>query len=285
METLRLDHITGRLIIVDIAEHNRRAWNREVSKGNIWTRPVDAETVAKAKRDQWDVVLTPTRPVPRSWFGALKNSDLLCLACGGGQQGPIFAAAGAKVTVFDNSPSQLDQDRMVAARDQLQITTIQGDMRDLSAFADASFDIIFHPVSNVFVDNVNPVWQECFRVLRPGGTLLAGICNPLVYIFDLKAWDERHELVVKNKIPYADTEQLPPDELEKRIAAQETLEFGHTLEDQIGGQLQAGFVLTGFFEDTSGGDLLDPHLPTFIATRAVKPKPGQYGPASGSEVV
>jgi len=30
-----------------------------------------------------------------------------CLASGGGQQGPVLAAAGAHVTVFDNSPRQL----------------------------------------------------------------------------------------------------------------------------------------------------------------------------------
>ncbi len=41
-------------------------------------------------------------------------------------------------------------------------------MRDLSRFPDASFDIVFHPVSNIFIDDVRPVWKECHRVLRKG---------------------------------------------------------------------------------------------------------------------
>ncbi len=59
-------------------------------------------------------------------------------------------------------------------------------MRDLSAFADESFDLVFHPVSNLFVPEVRPVWNEAFRVLRRGGSLLAGFLNPAVYIFDLE---------------------------------------------------------------------------------------------------
>ena len=87
----------------------------------------------------------------------LAGADVLCLAAGGGQQGPILAAAGADVTVFDNSPRQLAQDRLVADRDGLAIRTIEGDMADLSAFADASFDLVVHPVSNVFAADVRPV--------------------------------------------------------------------------------------------------------------------------------
>ena len=109
---------------------------------------------------------------------------MLCLASGGGQQGPILAAAGANVTVFDNSPNQLAQDRLVADREGLTIETVLGDMADLSAFPDARFDLIFHPVSNVFAPDVRPVWKEAFRVLRPGGSLLAGFMNPVQYLFD-----------------------------------------------------------------------------------------------------
>ena len=95
------------------------------------------------------------------------------LGLGGGQQAPILAAAGACVTVFDASDLQLQQDRMVAQRDGLEMQMVQGDMRDLSVFADASFDLVFHPISNLYVPDIQPVWRECFRVLRSGGTLLS----------------------------------------------------------------------------------------------------------------
>ena len=135
---------------------------------------------------------------------------MLCLASGGGQQGPVLAAAGATVTVLDNSPRQLAQDRLVADRDGLELTTVLGDMRDLSAFADASFDLVFNPVSNVFCPDLAPVWRECYRVLRPGGELLAGFMNPDVFIFDADASENRDELVVRHALPYSDLTHLTP---------------------------------------------------------------------------
>src|SRR6185295_686017 len=103
---------------------------------------------------------------------------------GGGQQAPILAAAGAIVTTLDFSPKQLAQDRLVAERDGLTLTTVQGDMTDLSMFADESFDLDFHPVSNTYVPEIRPVWREAYRVLRCGGSLLAGFINPINFVFD-----------------------------------------------------------------------------------------------------
>src|SRR5512137_332335 len=163
---------------MDIRRYNRDAWDREVRKSNKWTVPVSADTIAKARRGDWQIVLTPTMPVPADWFPQLKGADILCLASGGGQQGPVLAAAGANVTVFDNSPRQLEQDRMVARREGLMLVTVEGDMRDLSVFADGCFDLVFHPVSNVFCPDIRPVWREAFRVLRAGRILLAGFGNP-----------------------------------------------------------------------------------------------------------
>ena len=161
-----------------IVEYNRTAWNREVEIGNIWTVPVGSEVVEAARRGEWQIVLTPTKPVPADWYPQpLQGKEVLCLASGGGQQGPILAAAGARVTVFDNSDRQLASDRMVAERDGLEIHTVQGDMADLSAFADESFDLIVHPVSNTFAPDILPVWREAYRVLRHGGILIAGICK------------------------------------------------------------------------------------------------------------
>lgn len=263
---------------MDVTKHNREAWNEEVQRGNIWTRAVTADVIYRAKQGHWQLLLTPTRAVPVAWYPPLRNCRVLCLASGGGQQGPVLAAAGALVTVFDNSPSQLAQDTLVAEQNGLELATVQGDMRVLSNFDDASFDLVFHPVSNCFVPNVEPVWREAYRVLRPGGVLLAGFCNPVLFLFDHQRSDAEGRLNVRYRVPYSDLEQLPKDQLQKRLDDKETLEFGHTLEQQMGGQLKAGFVMTDMYEDSCGGeDALDAFHPSFIATRAEKLQRGADG--------
>jgi SAM-dependent methyltransferase len=254
----------------DILGYNRHAWDRQVERGNRWTVPVGPEEVARARKGDWSLVLTPIETVPSDWLPSLTGLDVLCLASGGGQQGPILAAAGANVTVLDNSPNQLDQDRLVAEREGLAIETVLGDMAHLWAFPDARFDLIVHPVSNVFVPDVRPVWHEAFRVLRPGGLLLAGFMNPVQYLFDDIAL-ERGELRVAHRIPYSDLDSPTEEERARLVEDGRPLEFGHTLGDQIGGQIAAGFVLTGFYEDIDPESVLAEHIPSYIATRALRP--------------
>ncbi len=257
----------------DPVAHNRTAWDLEVDSGtNEWTVPVGPEVIEAARAGNWSVVLIGYSPAPRDWFPAsLTGVDILCLASGGGQQGPVLAAAGATVTVFDNSSRQLAQDRMVAERDGLELATVLGDMRDLGAFADASFDVVVHPVSNLFCPDLAPVWAECFRVLRPGGVLLSGFLNPDVYIFDADASDNRGELVVRHALPYSDLTHLTPAERAELFGPDAPVEYSHTLSEQIGGQLAAGFVLTGFTEAPHHAGPTAAFMPGYFATRAVKP--------------
>ena len=255
---------------MDIRAYNRNAWNRQVEMGNQWTLPVSSEIIAAARHGEWELLLTPTKPVPRIWFPEnLTGVDILCLASGGGQQAPILAAAGANVTVFDNSPKQLERDAYVAEREGLDLKIVEGDMRDLSIFSDESFDLIFHPVSNLFVPAVRPVWIEAYRILRQGGTLLSGFNNPVIYIFDLDLLDQ-DIFKVKYTLPYSDLTSLSESERQRYINEETPLEFSHTLTDQIGGQVEAGFVISGFYEDIDPDTILEAYFPSFIATKAKK---------------
>jgi SAM-dependent methyltransferase len=256
---------------MDIRNHNRDAWNNYVKRGNQWTKAVSPDEIARAKKGDWGIVLTPTKSVPASWFPDFQGQEVLCLASGGGQQAPILAAAGGLVTTLDNSPLQLEQDRIVAERENLPIQTVEGDMRDLSMFKNEQFVLIFHPVSNIFVPDIIPVWQEAFRVLKPGGVLLSGICNPLMYVFDWEKIDHEGLFEMRYSLPYSDMLHLPKDQLQERINNHEALEFSHTLEEQIGGQIDAGFLIAGFYEDIAPDELISKYLPTFFATKAMKP--------------
>lgn len=247
---------------MNVIEHNREAWNRESRNGSRWSTPVTSDVIRAARNGSWAVVLTPTKAVPAEWFRNLSGAEVLCLASGGGQQAPILAAAGANVVSFDLSDEQLAKDRDVAEREKLTLNCIRGDMADLSAFDSASFDLVFHPVSNLFVPDANPVWRECYRVLRPGGHLLAGFMNPSYFLFDHDVAERTGALEVTHRLPY----------VALNLDTDRAAEFSHSLEDQIGGQLVAGFTIIGFYEDhwPDGTSPLNRYSPVAIATRALK---------------
>ena len=254
---------------MNISEHNRLAWNKEVKKGNVWTIPVNKDELETAAKGEYKIVLTPYKPVPKNWLGDITGKNILCLASGGGQQGPILAAAGAHVTVFDNSDEQLKKDEEVSEEFNLHIKTVRGNMQDLSCFADKTFYMIIHPVSNCFIDDILPVWKESYRVLDENGCLLSGFSNPLMYMIDWEEAEETKRCELKHSIPYSDIRSLSPSMKQKYIQEKMPFEFGHTLTDQIQGQIEAGFVIAGFYEDR-GEELFDRYTNIFIATRAIK---------------
>ena len=242
---------------------NAAAIDRWVEEGWEWGRPVSHEIFEAAKRGRWDVLLTPTRPVPHEWFGDLRGKKVLGLASGGGQQMPIFTALGAACTVLDYSEKQMESERLVAEREGYDIRIVRADMTKPLPFADGEFDLIFHPVSNCYVREVRPIWRECWRVLKPGGVLLSGTDHYVNYIVD----NDEREIV--NRLPFdpvADPAQR--EQLEKDDAG---MQFSHTLEEQINGQLEAGFTLLELHEDTNGeGRLHELNIPTFLIMRSVK---------------
>ena len=237
---------------MDLIKHNSDAWDKKVDEGSRYTQRVSSETIEKSKTGKWEISVTTEKSVPRDWFPeVIDGLKILCLASGGGQQGPILAAAGADVTVTDISKKQLEQDEIVAERDGLTLRTVQGDL---------------------FVKDVKPVWNEISRVLKNKGILIAGFTNPLLWIFDDNQ-ERKGILDVKNSIPSSTLDYLPKDEIQDYIKSNNTIEYAHTLEDQIQGQIDAGFVISGFYEDDFGGTrILDKYIKTFIATRAIKLK-------------
>jgi len=248
---------------MDYQDINARTIDRWVEEGWEWGVPISHETYEKALAGQWDVLLTPTKPVPHSWFGQLQGKKVLGLASGGGQQMPVFAALGADCTVLDYSKKQLESERLVASREGYSIQILRADMTKPLPFEDESFDLIFHPVSNCYVREVEPIFRECFRVLKKGGALLCGLGNEVNYLVD------ENETVITYTMPF---DPLVKEE-QRRLLEEEDcgMQFSHNMEQQLGGQLKAGFVLTDLYSDTNGaGRLHEMGIETYVATRAVK---------------
>ena len=259
---------------MDVSAHNRVAWNREAAEGGIWSHPVDPGTIARARRGAFEVILTPTVSVPRDWFGNPIEAALLGLASGGGQQMPVLAAAGAGVTSFDLSDVQLALDAEVAAREGLDLRCVQGDMTERLPFADASFDLIFHPVSNLFIPDPAALWCECARVLRPGGRLLAGFMNPDWFIFDHDEAERSGQVVARYPLPFCEPDDLDARDRATWAQAGRQICFSHSLDAQIGGQLAAGLALKEFYSDAWDAAItpVAAWLPSAFATLAERPR-------------
>lgn len=244
---------------------NARVVDAWVADGWEWGKPVSHERYQAALGGDWSMVLTPTREVPRDWFfDDMRGKRVLGLASGGGQQMPIFAAMGCACTVLDYSEAQIASDVMVAEREGYEIRAVRADMTRPLPFEDGAFDLIFHPVSNCYVEEVLPIWRECFRVLTPGGRLLAGLDNGFNYVMD-----DGEERVVRGLPfnPLRDPSLIPENDLPEW-----GIQFSHTLDEQLRGQIQAGFRILDLYEDTNGeGRLHELGIPTFWATCAEKP--------------
>ncbi len=248
---------------MEYQEKNAEIIDGWVREDGMWGDVTSHEAFLRAKDGDWEVMLTPEKTVPRDWFPDLAGKDVLGLASGGGEQMPIFAACGARCAVLDYSEAQLGREREVAAREGYKIDLVRADMSKPLPFADASFDLIFHPVSNHFVEDVLSVWRECSRVLRPGGVLLAGFENGLNLAFD------EEETRPVYRLPFNPLKD--PALYEDSIQNGWGIEFSHTVEELIGGQLRAGFALTDIYSATNdSGNFRDYNISTFYATRAVK---------------
>ena len=243
---------------------NAQTIDRWIEEGWEWGIPISHEEYEDAVQGKWSMLLTPTKPVPQSWLGELRGKKVLGLASGGGQQMPIFAALGAKCTVLDYSPKQLERERIVAKREGYTIEIIRGDMTKPLPFENETFDLIFHPVSNCYVEEVKPIYKECYRILKHGGVLMAGLENGVNYLVN----DDETKIV--NTMPF---NPLKNEAHRKQLEESDCgMQFSHTIEEQIGGQLEAGFVLTHLYGDTNGeGRLHELNVETYLATRAMKP--------------
>ena len=181
----------------------------------------------------------------------MAGKAVLCLAGGGGQQSAAFALLGAHVTVFDLSEAQLERDWQAALHYEISIATTQGDMRDLSALAPASFDIVYQPFSIGYVPDASVVFAQVARALCPGGLYFVADSNPFLCALSEAEWNGEGYVL---KSPYRNgAEIVTPDpewvyaRSQKPLpAAREARFYRHTLSSTLNSLLALGFSLLHF---------------------------------------
>lgn len=251
-----------------VSDFNAKTWDHWSQEDFVWTVPCSSEQFSKAKERDIELILTPLKKAPLWWFEGL-GKRVLGLASGGGQQGPELTAHGYEVTILDMSNRQLLADRMVAQREDYSINLVKADMTGIFPFTDDSFDFIVHPVSNCYVEDIEHVWREAYRVLRPGGVLMSGWTNPIMYMVDDEAlFSNDVPLEIKHPLPYNSCHE---EQKGLEITTEGGYQFSHTLDTQIGGQLRAGFLLKDFYEDNEEDNRLSKYCSLYAATLAVKP--------------
>lgn len=215
--------------------HNRRAWDEMVARKQRFTRPAPD-----------DDFLDPLGKVdPLGWLGGdIRGQRLLCLAAGGGKHGPLYASAGAVVTVLDISPAMLDLDRQVAAERRIELTTIEGSMDDLAMLPAAGFDLVIHPVATCYVPRIEPVYREVARVTRAGGLYISQHKTPTSLQADIAPTARGGYDLTE---PYYRTGPLPPM-VGSPHREEGTLEYLHRWEELLGLMCRAGFVIEDLVE-------------------------------------
>ncbi len=240
---------------------NQRAWDRLAAQ---------AAPLARPARDE-DFV-NPLQTVDAAgWLGpTIHGWHLLCLAAGGGRQGPLYAAAGAIVTVVDLSPAMLELDRQVAAERRLTLRTIEASMDSLPMLAAGSFDAVIHPVSTCYVPRIAPVFAEVARVLRAGGLYISQHKTPTSLQSSMSVGSQRGYWLEHT---YYRNEAIPPPQTQSLAAARlrepGAIEYLHRWEEIVGGMCRAGFVIEDLVEpmharaDAMAGDFS--HRAQYIA--------------------
>jgi len=217
--------------------YNLKRWKALVDSNALFTRPALSLDPASA-REKLD---------PESRLGDVAGKDVLCLACGGGQQSAAFALQGANVTVFDLSPDQLQRDQEAAAHYGVEIQTRQGDMRDLSSFEESSFDIVYHAYSLGFVPDARAVFRQVARVTRSGGLYHFKCANPFVVGLTERAWNGegyslKHAYVDGAEVTYEDQDWVyDRSKIDAKIPPPR--EYRHTLSTLFSSLVELGFVV------------------------------------------
>ena len=227
----------------EVARYNQTRWKALAAANALFSRPrldLDSDS-ARAMIDS------------DGFYGDVSGKNVLCLACGGGQQSAAFALLGADVTVVDLSPEQLERDAQVAEHYGFDIRIAEADMRDLSAFHGQGFDIVHHAYSLNFVRNCREVFSQVADVLCNGGLYRFAAANPFTMGVKQSDWKANGYTLSEPYaegaiISYDDQDWVYDRDATAKIA--NPIEYRHLLSTLINGVIDAGFSIRHVSDNT-----------------------------------
>lgn len=221
----------------NIFEQVEKNMDNLVANNVDWTACALKEQLQAAREGKLSLSFF-NKEIPKEWLKDIQGKKVLCLAGAGGLQAPLLACAGAKVTVIDISNKMLDKDREIAKNEHLQIEIVKGNICDLSMFHNDFFDFIINPPSLMYIPKLSIVFKECYRVLNKGGIFIMIAPNPINYVCDYVDDENGGYYKAVHKMPFCSKDYDNSD----------WIEYGHTMEEYLGGLIACGFLINGYME-------------------------------------
>ncbi len=187
-------------------------------------------------------------------LGDLKGKKVVDLGCGGGQNAVALAKMGAEVTGLDLSEEQINRAERLASKNEFSICFKQADISSMPFIENHSFDIALSACSIAFLEKIDTVFREVYRILKPKGRFLLSDMNPLQYLLD-----ETEDGVVFNN-PYRQ-KPLPINwswEFEELEKSPRFRHYVRMISDYINSLIDAGFNIKKILEPESTLDT--PHV-------------------------
>jgi SAM-dependent methyltransferase len=176
----------------------------------------------------------------REAVGAVAGLDVIHVQCHIGHDTISLARRGARVTGVDFSPASLAKARDLARRSGVEAEFVEADSTALPVELHNRFDLAFATTGVIcWIGDMEAWMRSIAAVLRPAGRLLLVDMHPLFVMFE-----SVEPLVVD--FPYendggrefdADGSYADPA---ARLAATETIQYGHSLGELVTAAVQAG---------------------------------------------
>ena len=215
-------------------ESNKHHWDQASGR---WQKLRDEDGLWRSCHNEPELAFAGgTLGLLQEVVGPISGKDVCIIGSGDNYAAFALAGMGANVVSTDISGRQLEIAARRAEQLDLAITFVKADAANLEQLADSEFDLVFS--SNgffVWISDLQDVFHEAFRVLRPGGHYVFYDIHPFQ-----RPWNDQAATIEVEK-PYWETGPF-----EHKLSG--TFEFHWTFADILNSAAASGFALRSVLE-------------------------------------